>query len=270
MLEPTLSAWNLVPDGPAIATPAAHLLPVRRQGEPAILKLSSEPDHLRGGALLEWWGGEGAARVLARDDHALLMERACGPVSLAAMARDGRDDEACRILCTVAARLHAPRPGPRPELVPLEIWFRDLWPAAENHGGVLARCARVAEDLLAAPREVGVLHGDLHHGNVLDFGPRGFLAIDPKGLLGERGFDFANLFTNPDLADPTRPVATEPGRLMRRLAIVSEAAGLERGRLLAWIAAWAGLSAAWFLQDDDTRAKIDLTIAGIALATLDG
>jgi aminoglycoside/hydroxyurea antibiotic resistance kinase len=42
-----------------------------------------------------------------------------------------------------------------------------------------------------------VLHGDLHHGNVLDFGLRGWLAIDPKGLLGERGFDFANIFTNP-------------------------------------------------------------------------
>jgi streptomycin 6-kinase len=51
--------------------------------------------------------------------------------------------------------------------------------------------------LLAEPREVGVLHGDLHHGNVLDFGVRGWLAIDPKGLLGERGFDFANIFTNP-------------------------------------------------------------------------
>ena len=40
--------------------------------------------------------------------------------------------------------------------------------------------------LLAEPREVCALHGDLHHDNVLDFGPRGWLAIDPHALVGER------------------------------------------------------------------------------------
>jgi streptomycin 6-kinase len=46
------------------------------------------------------------------------------------------------------------------------------------------------------------LHGDLHHENVLDFGERRWLAIDPHGLHGERFFDFANIFTNPDLMIP--------------------------------------------------------------------
>jgi streptomycin 6-kinase len=68
----------------------------------------------------------------------------------------------------------------------------------------------VANVLLSSPQDEVVLHGDLHHGNILDFGTRGWLAIDPKGLLGERGFDYANIFTNPDLAEPTRPVAIEP------------------------------------------------------------
>jgi streptomycin 6-kinase len=122
--------------------------------------------------------------------------------------------------------------------------------------------------LLAEPREVGVLHGDLHHGNVLDFGVRGWLAIDPKGLQGERGFDFANIFTNPDLADPTRPVATEPGRFARRLEVVVEAAKLKRERLLRWILAWTGLSAAWFLSGGDSAA-IDLRVAELAAAELD-
>jgi len=91
----------------------------------------------------------------------------------------------------------------------------------------------------------------------------------PSILVGERGFDFANIFTNPDLADPARPVATEPGSFARRLDIVAEAAKLDRRRLLSWIVAWTGLSAAWFLGDDDPLAEIDLQIAKLAAAKLD-
>jgi streptomycin 6-kinase len=233
-----------------------------------MLKLATEEEERFGGLLMEWWNGDGAARVLARDDNALLLERAEGTASLADMARNGRDDEACRVLCTVAARLHAPRPEPLPELIPLQYWFRELEDASVTHGGILVRCAETARALLAEPREVGVLHGDLHHDNVLDFGVRGWLAIDPKRLVGERGFDFANIFTNPDLADPTRPVATEPGRFARRLEVVAEAARLERGRLLRWVLAWTGLSAAWFFSDGDSAAT-DLRVAELAAAELD-
>lgn len=269
MFEPYLLRWNLVPDGDPIATPTASLLPVLRGGEPAMLKLSNEEHERLGGVLMEWWDGEGAARVLARHDRALLLERATGSASLADMARTGRDDEACRLLCAVAARLHAPRAKRLPELIPLKSWFVELETAAATHGGVLARSVDAARNLLAEPRECCVLHGDLHHDNVLDFGARGWLAIDPHGLFGERGFDFANIFTNPDLADPTRPVATERGRFARRLEVVTEAAGLERPRLLRWILAWTGLSAAWYLGDDDPLASVDLRIAALAAAELD-
>jgi streptomycin 6-kinase len=251
-----------------VATPAARLLPVLRQGQPAMLKLSLAAEERRGGALMGWWAGEGAARVLAQDGDALLLERALGSASLARMARCGRDDDACRILCAAAVRLHAPRPRPLPQLVPLACWFHDLEPAAAKHGGILRRCAETARALLAEPRDVVVLHGDLHHDNLLDFGERGWLAIDPKGLFGERGFDFANIFANPDLADPARPVATEPGRFARRLDVVAEAAGLERERMLGWILAWAGLSAAWFLDDGDPAA-VSLRIAEMAAGELD-
>ncbi len=233
-----------------------------------MLKLAIAEEERVGGVLMEWWDGDGAARVLARADEAVLMERAKGTATLADMAYAGRDDEACRKLCAVAARLHAPRANPIVELVaPLSRWFRELEPAAASHG-VLARCAESARTLLTEPREVVVLHGDLHHGNVLDFGVRGWLAIDPKGLVGERGFDFANIFTNPDLDDPTRPLATKPGRFSRRLEVVTEAAKLERKRLLYWILAWTGLSAAWFRGGGD-RAAIDLQIAELAAAELD-
>lgn len=268
MFETYLTRWNLVPDGEPIATHSSHLLPVRHKGEPAMLKLALHEEERYGATLMEWWDGEGAARILARADGAVLMERAMGPRNLADMARNGEDDEACRVLCAAAARLHAPRPGPLPELVPLTSWFRELAPAAAIHGGILARSASVARDVLAEPAEPVVLHGDLHHGNVLDFGARGWLAIDPKRLIGARAFDYANIFTNPDLDDPSHPVATLPGRFQRRLEVVTDAAGLERRHLLRWILAWTGLSAAWYLGDGDP-AFTDLTIAELAAAELD-
>ena len=262
MFDAHLARWGLVPDGEAIVTHSSRLLPVRRGGVPAMLKVAVEAEERAGGRLMIWWDGQGAARVLEHAGDALLLERAPGPGSLAEMVRSGRDDEASRILCAAAAGLHAPRAGAPPDLVPLARWFRALEPASAAHGGILVRAAEAARELLSDPRDVVVLHGDLHHGNVLDFGARGWLAIDPKGLTGERGFDFANLFCNPD----GETVAAQ-GRLARQVEVVADAAGLERGRLLKWILAYAGLSAAWSLEDGDVP-DLALSVAEIAAAEL--
>ena len=263
MFDVYLDRWELIPDGEPIITPTSNLLPARRGAEPVMLKVAREAEERRGGTLMAWWDGVGAARVLAHEGDALLLERVLDGGALVAMARSGRDDEASRILCAVAARLHTARDGPLPDtLVPLSRWFRELAPAAARHGGILGQAHAAAHGLLSGPRDVVVLHGDLHHGNVLDFGPRGWLAIDPKGLLGERGFDFANIFCNPDAE-----VATAPGRLARRVDVVGEAASLERGRLLRWVLAYAGLSAAWTLGDDGD-ASLALAVAELAAGEL--
>jgi streptomycin 6-kinase len=264
VFEPYLARWGLVPDGAAIVTHSSRLLPVRRNGEAAMLKIALEPEERWGAGLMVWWGGEGAARVLAHDGEALLMERALGERSLEEMARNGRDDEATRILCAAANRLHARRDRPPPDLVPLTRWFAELEPAAARHGGILAKAAAAARELLAAPQDEVVLHGDIHHGNVLDFGERGWLAIDPKRLTGDRGFDFANI-----LRDPDAEVATGPGRLSRQASVIAEAASLDRTRLLKWVLAFAGLSAAWILGDGD-EPTLDLAVAEIAAAELAG
>jgi streptomycin 6-kinase len=237
--------WRLEPDGePFVTTFGSRLTPVRQEGRPAMLKIAAHPEERDGAALMAWWDGDGAAKVLRHEGDALLMERAMGAESLSTMARDGRDFAATLILCRAAARLHAPRRRPPPAtLKPLPEWFRALEPTAAREGGVFAKSAAAARDLLASPQEVAVLHGDLHHDNVLDFGAGGWRAIDPKGLIGERSFDYANLFFNP------WPTAADPGRLQRRLALVTEAAGLDPDRLLRWILAYGGLSAAWTLQD---------------------
>lgn len=264
-LQPWLDRWRLTPDGEAFTTEytGSWLLPVRHDGQAAMLKVSPSPEEVTGGALMEWWAGQGAARVLAREGDALLLERATGPQCLIAMSKAGKDDAATQIICDAVQVLHAPRQGaPRPTLVTLDRWFRDLGRMAAAQGGVLAAAHRTAEALLAEPRDVVALHGDVHHANVLDFGPRGWLAIDPKGILGERGYDYANPFCNPDTA-----TALQPGRLDRYLAQVSQQADMEPRRLLMWILAYSGLSAAWILGDGDL-ARFDLSIAELAAAQL--
>jgi streptomycin 6-kinase len=243
-----LVRWKLTPDGSAVTTRfGSQLLPVVWRGQRAILKIAGHEEERRGGKLMEWYGGTGAARVLAREGDALLLERLLGKRSLSDMARRGQDDDATRILCRTAIALHAPREQAAPTgLIRLETWFRALETAASQHGGTFATCAGVARSLLADQREAVVLHGDVHHDNVLDGGVRGWLVIDPKGLVGERGFEYANLFRNPDLT-----IALAPGQMQRRAQIVAQEADLDGRRLLDWVVAYAGLGAAWSLEDGD-------------------
>jgi streptomycin 6-kinase len=257
-----LTRWALAPDGDPIITETSRLLPVRWRDAPAILKIANIGEEKLGNRLMIWWNGEGAARVFAHHGDALLLERAVTTTALADLARSGHDDEASRILCGVVAKLHAPRETPIPDVVPLAKWFAALGPGAAKHGGLFARSAAVARDLLSAPQDVVVLHGDIHHGNVLDFGERGWLAIDPKGLIGERGFDYANIFCNPDYE-----TATIPGRFARRVEVIATEAQLDRTRLLKWILAWSGLSAAWSM-DDGTSPDTALAVAELAYTEL--
>ena len=244
MFDQYLKRWALTLDGDAFVSLNGHLLPARYHGTPAMLKISPEPEEQAGNRLMAWWDGQGAAPVLAHDGEALLMERASGVRSLMDMVNCGQDDEATRILCAAAGRLHTPRTQPAPALVPLLQRFEALWGAAATHQGVFEQSAKAARELLHAPRDVGVLHGDIHHANVLDFGPKGWLAIDPKGLYGERGFDYANIFCNPDSQS-----ALAPGCFARRIEIVRRAGDIDHRRLLQWVLAWTGLSAAWMLED---------------------
>jgi streptomycin 6-kinase len=264
VFAPWLERWRLTPDGESFTTTfGSHLLPVRSDGAPAMLKIASSEEERAGARLMAWYGGEGAARVLAIEHEALLLERVIGPRSLTDMARGGEDDEATRVLCAAIGRLQAARAAPPPAtLRPLPVWFAALGPGAKRHGGILVRSAEVAQALLASPRDERVLHGDAHHANVLDGGPRGWLAIDPKGLIGERGYDYANILCNPDIE-----TAAAPGRLARQAEIIAKAAGLDRERLLRWVLAYAGLSAAWTL-DGGGDASPALLIARIAAGEL--
>jgi len=265
-----LNRWDLIADGNPFITHTSKLLPVKTaaHGIKAMLKVTDDADEQTGNALMTWWEGNGAAKVIAHENEAILLARATGSASLATMSRKGQDNEACRILCATANRLHQPSTRPWPRLTTLYEWFSSLKPAALKYGGTLTICAETSEELLSSPRDIVVLHGDLHHGNVLDFETSGWLAIDPKGLIGERGFDFANIFTNPDLDNQVPRVATVPEIFKQRLSIVTETAGLDRERLLKWIISWCGLSAAWSLESNGD-VSTTLKVAELAISALE-
>jgi streptomycin 6-kinase len=259
LFEPWLMRWRLTPDGEVISTPYSQLMPVLSGSYPAMLKIALTEEETCGGAVMEWFAGHGAAFVLAHEQEAVLMERASGFRSLSQMARGGYDGEATEAICRTVKRLHTPRERvPPATIVPLSRWFRALEPAASREGGILRHGAVTAQMLLAMPREQVVLHGDIHHENILDGGVRGWIAIDPKGLFGERAFDYTNIFLNPDLA-----FAASPGRLRAQAQIVAVEARIGLQRLLQWVLAYACLSASWTIEDrGDPRPT--LAIAEIA------
>ncbi|MDX7988402.1 APH(6) family putative aminoglycoside O-phosphotransferase [Xenorhabdus sp. 12] len=268
--KPWLNRWKLIPDGAPLITHTSQLLPVTTEagGMKAMLKITGDADEQIGNALMAWWEGNGAAHTIAHENEAILLARATGSASLSAMSREGQDAEACRIMSLTANLLHTSRKRPLPQLTPLHEWFYPLKPAARKYGGIiLTRSAEISEELLSTSHDVVALHGDLHHENVLDFGASGWRAIDPKGLIGERGFDFANIFTNPDLGNPLSRVATVPGIFKQRLKIVTEIAALDRERLLKWIIAWCGLSTTWSLESNET-VTTTLEVAKLAITEL--
>ncbi len=268
-LGPLLARWRLDPDGAATRTASSVLAPVRRDGARLMLKVPLVEEERRGGRLMAAWAGRGAAPVLAADaDGTVLMARAGDPGILVREAStdgpeaDARDDRATRILARAAGRLHlVPLDAPTvAEAVPLAVWFRELVEPARPLPRSLDRGAGVARELLAGSAPGVVLHGDVHHGNVLRFDDGGGLdgdddawrAIDPKALVGDPGFDTANV-----LANPTPAIALRPGRLARRARVVAEETGTDLDAVLAWTEAWCALSAAWDVDDAASLPRVE-------------
>jgi streptomycin 6-kinase len=238
-----LDRWAVQRTGEIVITPSSWLVPGLWRGRNVMLKVARIAEEARGGRVLAWWAGSAVADVYEVTDQAILMDQASGQRDLTAMCRAGLDDEVTRILCDTIASLHNVsdnQPAPA-DVVSLSLWFHDLieTEAAKRHTENIHRAATTARELLeasAADKHV-LLHGDIHHGNVLDFDGR-WRAIDPKGLFGPSTFDYANIFCNPetDLA---------LSNFHRRLAIVSEHSGIDVDTLRSWVIAWCALSVTW-------------------------
>ncbi len=254
-LAPFLSCWRLKADGRLMTTATSLLLPVRQDSRSLMLKVARHSEEARGNRLMVWYDGDGAAPVVARRGACLLLLR--GGPSLAELSQHD-DHAATRHLCAVAQALHRGRARPPPRLVTLRRWFADLLTVRDSPVSAMARA------LLDDDRDQCPLHGDLHHGNVLWFEETGWGAIDPKGLLGHRAFDYANLFLN-----PTARMAADPARFLARLRQVSEQANLPELLLLRWIVVWATLSALWHKEEgsNGAAARAVAALAGSVLAS---
>lgn len=233
------------PTGAIWTTPSSVLGPVSLAGRPGILKVTGEPEEAHGLATLARWRLGVTCPILA------LATLPTGETAAVMPHARGTHQATDADLVTAANRLHAGLAGAGSEgLVPLEVWLSSVLTANAPRGTAVADAQEIAVDLLAHPRDQVPLHGDVHHENLLDFGepggPPDLRLIDPKGLFGERGYDFANIMFNPQ--PYVRPTAQAFEARSRRIA---EQAGLDYERYLKWITVYGTLSALWFLEDGE-------------------
>lgn len=240
-----LQRWNLASAGESFETPTSWLEPVSLGSERAMLKVYKPTSDEHGAAeLLSWYGGDGAVRVL-RSDHAAILLEWAGTQDLAMVPGTAADDEAAEILAQVVSRLLEPRTTMPPRsLTPLDQNFRALF-EREGQSDTLYRCAEVARQLLATQTDRVPLHGDIHHRNVL-LSDRGWLAFDPKSLIGDPAYEVANLLRNPS---SNSAVVHDRYRFDRLSEFYANVLKLDVGRVRAFAFAHAGLSAAWDLED---------------------
>jgi streptomycin 6-kinase len=238
------AAWGLEPGRTLAEGQASRLYAVRDAAwRQLALKLALPGQGVEAEiAALRAMQGRGAVPLLraAPEEGAILMTRALPGTTLREVALPD-DDGATRIAAGLIAALPV---APPPEVPFAEVagWSRALSAGSGKlPPAVLDRAAGILLDLAADAPEAVLLHGDLHHDNILKHRD-GWIAVDPKGLIGEPAAEAACLLRNP--ADPALLA-----RAGRRAAIIAEVAGLDRRRVLGWGYAGAVIAACWAIED---------------------
>ncbi|HEX5164475.1 MAG TPA: aminoglycoside phosphotransferase family protein [Thermomicrobiales bacterium] len=266
--------WGLVVE-PPFALSYNYVAPARRaDGTPVVLKVrcpheeaSAEMEALRA------FAGDGICAVLAQDEerNASLLERVLPGMPLAALVAED-DERATAVAIDLMQRLWRPPPvGHRFPTV--ADWAAGLARHRERFDGgtgpLPARLFEEAEDafawLLATTAEALLLHGDLHHANILSATRQPWLIIDPKGIVGDPGYDLGAFLYNPM---PGLLDLPNPGQIItRRVDQLAEGLGMERARVRGWGIAQAVLSACWSIEgDEDWRHTIAVAEYLAALA----
>jgi streptomycin 6-kinase len=253
-LKHYMELWDLKNPQLIAETFMSHVYRVEANGEILAIKVLSEDgayDEVGGALALAYYGGNGAAQLTRYDEGAHLLEYLDGG-DLIPLVEAGQDEEATRISAEVITKLHE-QGGQVPELRSLKRWFRSLFEKAKADEvagieSIYRRAVPVANELLANPEKEVVLHADIHHANIRHHSKRGWLAIDPKGIYGERTYDAANMLYNPNDA-----VSEDETRLFRTAGILAKALNLDSQRYLKFAYAYGCLSAAWSLEGDDAE-----------------
>ncbi len=246
-----------------------YVVPVTRStGQACVLKLSPPgfSGYDREADALSGFAGRGAVKLLDHDDSrgALLLERADPGRSLAEEFGPDRDEEATAVAGGLMLRLSR-RPPVRhrlPDVIEYGADFAAHRSRYGNAGPIPQRLVDQAADLLeqlsdSAERTV-LLHGDLHHHNILRAGRESWLAIDPHGLIGDPGFDVGAMLYNPVTFDAELLLRLLPTRLEQ----LADVTGLRLDRVVAWGLVMAVLSEVWSSEDNDEIDGRPLALAG--------
>jgi streptomycin 6-kinase len=246
--ERFLQEWRLRPTGPVMHGTTALVVPVERaDGTAAALKLLLPHEESAGEPLaLRAWDGRGCVRLLEHDPGTgtLLLERLDERRPLSGLAeRDPR--QAVRVVGELLARLTAvPAPAGVRGLGPVAAGLLERAPRAlagipdARARGLVADCAAALAEVAGEPGD-RLLHWDLHYDNVLAGGREPWLAIDPKPLAGDPGFELLPAIRNNFAADQVR----------WRFDLLTEALGLDRQRARAWTLGRVLQNCLWDVED---------------------
>ncbi len=234
---------------------------IRQDGTPAVIKMGvPHPELTSEIAALQFYDGRGAVRLYEAEPEqgAFLMER-LQPGKPLSMLTD--DNQATEIAAGVMRRLWQPA-RENGIFITVAGWgqgFQDLH--ARFTGGcgpfpirLVERAESLHAELLASTTDQVLLHGDLHHDNIVLAERPGetgtemlWLALDPKGVVGDPAYEAASFMWNPipmiyDMPDLAQLIR-------RRLLLFAEQLGLDYQRLLGWTIAKSVLSAWWDYAD---------------------
>ncbi len=240
---------------PQRARGSAHIVPTVFREDEVVLKIGVPHRELKSEIeTLKLFNGNGACQLLESDEErgAFLLERLT-PGTMLAKLED--DDERTHIAADVMQRLWKP-PALQSKFIQLSDWFdelKDIRPQFDGGTGPFPKeiFERVESFLpeLFADKDVKLIHGDFHHFNILKSEERGWLAIDPKGVIGPAGYEIGPFMINPwnGLSDGiSLQVQTE-----RRIDIFRERLGWEREKIIRWSLAHSVLSAWWSFPNLD-------------------
>lgn len=245
-----------------------------RDKQDVVLKVVKQPgDEWHSGEILAAFDGNGFVRVYEHAPGALLLERLRPGNSLADLSSNGRDKEATSILADVIQQM----PTSERESPNLSATLQHC-PTVHDWANGFERYIATGDDqismdlveagqrvflsLCASQRVPRLLHGDLQHYNVLFDSDRGWLAIDPKGVVGEIEYEVGAVLRNPF----ERPeLFLSSSTIERRLDQFTTRLELDFERALAWSFAQAVLSAIWLVEDGFV---VDATNPSLRLANV--
>lgn len=247
--------WSLTLEPHFASLAYNYVAPVRRaDGSPAVLKLCPPQDAeaLTEIEALRCFAGRGCVRLLEADAArgAALIERAEPGISIASLEDDAAETQATAQVMRELWRA----PAPSTAFPTIAGWIEGMAATAtrlSSRDGRLDAAIALGRDLVAepVPRRV-LLHGDLHHDNVLSSGA-GWVSIDSKGVIGEPAWEVGPYLYNnlPDAAGEGAWRRT----VRRRADQFADELALDRRRVYSCGAVYAALSVSWSLEEGERQ-----------------